>query len=198
MLSLDRKLVTLLCFNHMKANNIKKVLELGAGHGRDTIFFASNGIQVDALYYSVIAVEILDKIAKEKRLPIKTRIFDVKNTLPFPDGYFDAIYSHILLNMRFSLHELYFIFLEIRRVLKPKGLNFFSVRNHHDKSYGKGIEVDKGIYDINGFQIRFFTEMEIQDLARGDGFEILWIKEEYEEPVTLYVVSTRKVENTKN
>jgi hypothetical protein len=40
--------------------------------------------------------------------------------------------------------------------------------------------------------------MEIQDLVRGDGFEILWIKEEYEEPVTLYVVSTRKVENTKN
>ena len=30
----------LLCFNHMKANNVKKVLELGAGHGRDTIFFA--------------------------------------------------------------------------------------------------------------------------------------------------------------
>jgi hypothetical protein len=78
-------------------------------------------------------------------------------------------------------------------VLKPKGLNFFSVRNHNDKSYGKGVELDKGIYDINGFQIRFFTEKEIQDLsARQGGFEILWIKEEYEEPVTLYLVSTRK------
>ena len=39
------------CFNHMKENNSKKVLELGAGHGRDTIFFASNGIEVDALDY---------------------------------------------------------------------------------------------------------------------------------------------------
>ena len=35
----------LLCFNHMKANNVKKVLELGSGHGRDTIFFATNGIE---------------------------------------------------------------------------------------------------------------------------------------------------------
>ena len=81
----------LLCFNNMKANNTTKVLELGAGHGRDTTFFALNGIEVEALDYSVAAVEILDKIAKEKRLPIKPRIFDVKSSLPFPDGNFYAV-----------------------------------------------------------------------------------------------------------
>ena len=64
----------LLCFNYMKANNIKKVLELGAGHGRDSIFFASNGIEVEALDYSAIAVQILEKITKEKRLAYKTTI----------------------------------------------------------------------------------------------------------------------------
>src|SRR5918911_3116563 len=138
----------LLCFNHMKANNVKKVLELGSGHGRDTIFFAPNGIEVDALDYSSVVIDILNKIAKEKRLPIKSQIFDVKNPLPFADGYFDVVYSHMLFNMRFSADELHFIFSEIRRVLKPKGLNFFSVRNHHDKSYGRGKEVSKGIYDI--------------------------------------------------
>lgn len=79
----------------MKANNTTKVLELGAGHGRDTTFFASNGIEVEeALDYSVAAVEILDKIAKEKRLPIKPQIFDAKSTLPFPDGNFNVVYSH--------------------------------------------------------------------------------------------------------
>jgi SAM-dependent methyltransferase len=99
----------------------------------------------------------------------------------------------MLLNMKLSLDELHFIFSEIRRVLKPKGLNFFSVRNHNDKSYGRGIEIDKeGIYDINGFQIRFFTEKEIQDLTTEEGFELLWIKEDIEEPVTLYLVSSRK------
>jgi hypothetical protein len=99
----------------------------------------------------------------------------------------------MLLNMKFSLDELHFIFSEIRRVLKPKGMNFFSVRNHDDKSYGKGVEVDKGIYDINGFEIKFFTEKEIQDLAATQGgFEILWIREEYEDPVTLYLVYSRK------
>jgi SAM-dependent methyltransferase len=185
----------LVCFNDMKTNNVTKILELGAGHGRDTTFFASNGIEVQALDYSVAAIEILAKIAKEKRLLIKARVFDVKSPLPFPDGNFDAVYSHMLLNMKFSLNELHFIFSEIKRVLKPKGLNFFSVRNHNDKSYGKGIEIDKeGIYDINGFQIRFFTKKDVQNLTMGEGsFELLWIKEEYEEPVTLYLVSSRRV-----
>jgi hypothetical protein len=72
--------------------------------------------------------------------------------------------------------ELNFIFSEIRRVLKPKSLNFFSVRNYNDKSHGKGMKVDEGYYDINGFQIRFFTEKEIRDLTKQGGFEILWIK----------------------
>lgn len=147
---------------------------------------------MQALDYSDIAIKLLDNTAKGKKLPIKTRIFDVKNPLPFLDEYFDAVYSHMLLNMKFSVNELHFIFSEIRRVLKPKGLNFFSVRNDHDKFYRKGREVDEGVYDINGFQIRFFTENEVQDLAGQAGFEILWIKEEYEDPVTLYLVSSRK------
>ena len=183
----------LLCFNHMMTTNVKKLLELGAGHGRDTIFFTSNGIEVDALDYSEVAIDTLNRIAKEKRLPIKSQTLDVKSSpLPFPDAYFDAVYSHMLFNMRFSEDELHFIFSEIRRVLKPKGWNFFSVRNHKDKFYGKGQEIGKEIYDINGFHIRFFTEKEIQDLAASEGFEILQIKEEYEEPVTLYFVACKK------
>ena len=36
----------------MKINNVQKILELGAGHGRDTIFFATGGIDIEALDYS--------------------------------------------------------------------------------------------------------------------------------------------------
>lgn len=75
--------------------------------------------------------------------------------------------------------------------MKTKRLNYFSVRNHNDKSYGKGVEIGDGIWKINGFQIRFFMEKEVRELAKG--FEVLWIKEEYEDPVTLYFISSRKV-----
>ena len=38
------------------------------------------------------------------------------------------------------------------------GLNLFSVRSDNDAMYRKGTEVEENIYDINGFQIRFFTK----------------------------------------
>ena len=85
-----------------------------------------------------------------------------------------------------------FMFQEIRRVLKNDGFDFFSVRNHNDRSYGQGRKIDNDIYDLNGFQIRFFTKQHVRALVKRAGFEILDIREAYEEPVTLYLVSTRK------
>ena len=41
-----------------KKNNINYIVELGAGLGRDTIFFAKNGIKVHALDYSFSAIKI--------------------------------------------------------------------------------------------------------------------------------------------
>jgi SAM-dependent methyltransferase len=133
-----------ICLNHMKSNNVKKVLEIGAGHGRDTLFFASNGLEAEDLDYSSRGIEIINKKAHEKKPPVKSQLFNVKKPLPFKDAFFDAVYLHMLLNMRFSQAELNSIFSEIRRVLKPNGLNYFSVRNHNDKFYGNGVEVEEG------------------------------------------------------
>jgi hypothetical protein len=49
--------------------------------------YSSNGLDVEALDRFSVAVESLDRIAREKRMPIKSRIFDVKRTLPFLDDY---------------------------------------------------------------------------------------------------------------
>ena len=162
------------------------------------MFFASNGLEVEALDYSSRGIEIISKKANEKRLPVKPQLFDVKKPLPFKDACFDAAYSHMLLNMRFSQAELHSVFSEIRRILKPNGLNYFSVRNHNDKFYGNGVEVEDGVYDINGFEVRFFSEKEILDLIAKEGFKMLWMKEEYEEPVTLYLVAASKQKKVKS
>ena len=116
--------------DYMEKNSLKKILELGCGQGRDTLFFASKGIDVTALDYSNIAIEGLLKHAS---------IFDPRNKpIPFNNNEFDAVYSHMFFNMHFRLKQMKFVFQEIRRVLKHNGFNFFSVRNHNDKSFGKG------------------------------------------------------------
>jgi hypothetical protein len=63
----------------------------------------------------------------------------------------------MLLNMRFSSEEIHSMLSEINRVLKPRGLNFFSARKHDDNFCGKGVEVENGIYGTNGFEIRFLS-----------------------------------------
>lgn len=80
-------------------------------------------------------------------------------------------------------------------MLKPNGLNYFSVRNHNDQFYGVGFEVEQGVYDVNGFQVRFFSETEMLGLIAKEGFKMLWMQERYEEPVTLYLVAAIKQEN---
>ena len=48
-----------------KKNNINYIFELGAGLGRDTIFFAKNSIKAHALDYSPSAIKIIKEKAKE-------------------------------------------------------------------------------------------------------------------------------------
>ena len=43
----------------LQKKNIKKIVELGAGLGRDTIFFAKNSIHVSALDYSQTAIKTI-------------------------------------------------------------------------------------------------------------------------------------------
>jgi hypothetical protein len=46
--------------------------------------------------------------------------------------------------------------------------------------------IDSNIYEINGFQIRFFTKIQIKSFL-SDYFEIKNIEESYEEPVNILV-----------
>jgi hypothetical protein len=52
-------------------------------------------------------------MTKEKKLPLKPQMYDIKRPLPFPNVYFDAVYSHMLFNIRLSMDELHFIFSKI-------------------------------------------------------------------------------------
>jgi SAM-dependent methyltransferase len=180
------------CYEEFKEHGVKNVLELGCGQGRDTIFFASNGLDVVAIDSSQVAIDALSKIITEKNLPIKAIIYDVTEGIPFDNSYFDVVYSHMFFNMRFTDAQLKYLFGEVNRVLKIGALNLFSVRSDNDAMYRKGVEVEKSIYDINGFQIRFFTKSDLRNISLSNGFEPYKITEAYEEPASLFWVFARK------
>jgi len=171
-------------------DSIKELLELGCGQGRDCLFFASKGMTVKTLDYSKVAVDAVVEKATNKGLSIKAITCDARSGIPFSDGKFDAVYSHMFFNMNFTKAELRFLFDDVKRVLKPNGMHFFSVRSDKDRLYGTGKQIGDGIYDINGFQIRFFTKHDIEVLSSG--FKIEDISEGFEDPASLYLVTAKK------
>ena len=137
-----------------------KILELGAGQGRDTIFFAQSGFKVYAIDYSENGLSTIREKAEEGGFAeqIITRHNDVRNKLLFEDESFDACYSHMLFCMALTTAELEFLCAEVRRVLKPGGLNIYTARHIGDAHYGIGIHRGEDMYEVGGFIVHFFSK----------------------------------------
>jgi SAM-dependent methyltransferase len=170
------------------------VMELGAGQGRDTLFFASLGLRVNALEYSDSGLwGIIDKGAKTELGEMISPVFhDLREPLPFGDASIDGCFSHMLYCMAFSRAELEVLNGEIRRVLKPGGLNIYTVRHKGDAHYGNGTHLGEDLYEMNGFVVHYFDKAMVDHLAGG--FDLLDI-EEFEEgslPRKLFQVTLRK------
>jgi SAM-dependent methyltransferase len=152
-----------------KKNNITNIIELGAGLGRDTIFFAQNGIYVHAIDYSLSATNIIKKRSKENNLDalIKVENYDIRKKLNFNNENFQACYSHMLFCMALTNQDLKDLNQEIFRVLKKDGFNIYTVRNHTDGDFKKGTHRGEDMYEMNGFIVHYFSENKIKNLLDG-------------------------------
>ena len=66
MFGLEQSLSAEKALNLFKERKINNIIELGAGLGRDSIFFAKNNIKIQALDYSPSGIKVIDeKIQKE-------------------------------------------------------------------------------------------------------------------------------------
>jgi SAM-dependent methyltransferase len=159
-----------------KEHNIEKIVELGAGLGRDSIFFAKNSIHVSALDYSSTAIKTINKKASENKLSnfISTKIFDVRKKLPFKDNSIEACFSHMLYCMALSTTELKYLNNEICRILKPGGFNIYTVRHTGDGDYKNGIHIGENLYENDGFIVHFFSEEKVRNIV--DGFNVVNIE----------------------
>ena len=152
-----------------KKNNITNIIELGAGLGRDTIFFAQNGIYVHAIDYSLSATNIIKKRSKENNLDtlIKVENYDIRKKLNCDNENFQACYSHMLFCMALTNQDLKDLNQEIFRVLKKEGFNIYTVRNHTDGDFKKGTHRGEDMYEMNGFIVHYFSENKIKSLLNG-------------------------------
>ena len=175
-------------------NSTKLIVELGAGLGRDSIFFAKNKISVNSLDYSKTGINIINKKILDNNLQnITAKVFDIRKKLPFQDNSIDACFSHMLYCMALTSAELSYLNNEIKRILKPNGFNIYTVRNEYDGDYKNGIPRGEDMFEIDGFIVHFFTKEKVYSLM--DGFKNILL-ENFEEgsfPRKLYFVVNKKI-----
>jgi len=152
-----------------KKKNISSIVELGAGLGRDTIFFAKNNIKVEALDYSNAAINSIKKKIKEFNLSefVSAKVFDIRKELPFKNNTVQGIFSHMLYCMALKNSEVQNLNNEVLRVLEKGGVNIYTVRNFEDGDYKNGIHIEDESYQNDGFIINFFSKEKIKDLLIG-------------------------------
>ena len=81
---------------------------------------------------------------------------------------------------------------EICRILKPDGINVYTVRHIDDGDYKNGIHIGEDLYENDGFIIHFFSKEKVNELSKG--FEVLDINsfEEGKFPRKLFRVTLKK------
>jgi len=106
----------------------ERVLDLGCGNGRYFEFLKKGNID----YFGVDSSEKLIEIAKKRNPKARFQTADALS-LPFPENYFDKVYSVAVLH-QIPSNEFRLQFLkEVKRILKPGGLLILTVWKFHEK-----------------------------------------------------------------
>jgi 2-polyprenyl-3-methyl-5-hydroxy-6-metoxy-1,4-benzoquinol methylase len=145
--------------NRLKTENCHNILEIGAGPGRDSLYFQQSGLQVTCIDLS----EEMVKLCREKGLNAHCMDF---YHLDFSPTSFDAVYA-----MNCLLHvpkpQLTDVLAQIFHVLKPEGLFFCGV-------YGG--QNTEGIWEADTYEPkRFFAMYEDEVLLEilGKKFQVI-------------------------
>jgi len=155
-----------------------KVLDAGCGQGQDTKLFAEKGYDVVAADFSATALKFSqEKMPAELKEKIEYREIDLSEQLPFADGSFDVVYSHMASHY-FDTAGTTRLFDEYFRVLKQGGVLLLLLNTVHDAEIAKGAKIEEDYYQIGDMKKRFFSAESVKALASK--FELLVADEEGE------------------
>ena len=128
----------------LKSFNCKKILDLGCGIGRHTLFLAQQGFSLTALDGSKSGLYHLKIEANKRKLHIKT-VCQTFDSMPFSKNSFDCVIAFNVIyhgdnkTIQKSL-------LEIRRVLKSGGIFFATFLSKKNSDFGLGEQVAKDTF----------------------------------------------------
>lgn len=100
-------------------HQVRRVLDLGCGHGRHVVMLAEQGYEVSGIDISDVAIGVARDWVAQMGLRADLRT-GTATTLPYGEGVFDLVISHGVLD-HIYYEESQQAVREIHRVLKPMG-----------------------------------------------------------------------------
>ena len=159
--------------------------DLGAGTGRDSIFFTKFCREVAFIEISKAAADTIKEQASGKNIKnIKIINDDVWSALKKQNsvkkGFVDVVHAHSFLHYTKPLMT-DIIFSEIYDLLRSGGYMVFAVKGKGDHLFGKGkmIAKDVWIYE-DGQRRKFYDEAGVEEILNKTNFEIELLKTEKE------------------
>jgi SAM-dependent methyltransferase len=146
--------------NYLPPDKNEIVLDLGCGNGGNTLYLSDKGYNITAGDYSE---EALNNI-KTENPRIITKLFDMRNPLPFKDREIATIIADLSLHY-FTEGKTREIIAELQRILKKDGYLLIRLNSTGDINFGAGAgtEIEKNYYLNNGNYKRFFDEKDLPD-----------------------------------
>ena len=163
----------------------KVLWELGAGTGRDSIFFSKYCRKVASVEIAKAAANTLKEQTDNKGIRnIKVINDDVWSALKrqnnSKNGFVDMIHAHSFLHYTNSVMT-DIIFSEMHQLLKKGGHVVFAVKGKGDHLFGKGKEIEEDVWVYpDGQRRRFYDENGIKKVLSKAGFKVKTIKTEKE------------------
>lgn len=115
-----------------RENKTERVLDLGCGSGRHTIYLAKKGFAVYGIDAAPKGIQIAKDWLKKEKLRAKLKIGNIYKRLPYPDNFFDAMVSTQSLHHN-RIGNIRRLIKEIERTLRPGGFIFITVNRKRPK-----------------------------------------------------------------
>lgn len=133
----------------LKQHSKKRLLEIGAGTGRDGKYFQDNGFEVVCIDLSPAMIELC------KQKDLTAYVMDM-NHIDFPENSFDAVYSMNSL-LHLTKNEFPEILHQINALVRPDGMIYIGIYGGYDH---EGIR-DKDSYTPKRF-FSFFSDEHLE------------------------------------
>ncbi len=161
----------------IKSKNIKKILDVGCGQGRDTFYFSHLGYDVHSIDISNNAIGFVNRTKELLKLnSINAKVHDIEQPFDYPVESFDFIYSNLALQF-FEEAKLNNIFMNISKILKSNSSFLFSTKKEGDKYYQFGQKINEFAFEYKGITRYFYPQETIKKLL-SNYFEILYFDSE--------------------